>query len=483
MSFSRFLEMYEIEITGNRLTCDCSILTIKRKIGFLLQNNPSWKTRFKTWKCAWPEELKDRNILEINENHIIAQKKLEYCPVECSCFERCMDQTVVIDCEGRNLTKVPRIPSRGPLIELNLRNNNIRDIPVYPYFKNLLALYLTNNNIQQFNAMAVNNFKRIRVLHIDSNNLSSLPRNIEEPGFTNLALHDNAFKCSCNLKWMKNWLQKLHHRNQVKNIENVLCQSDSAEGVKAIYTLPDENFGCNETAEYKTVTNIIQEKTSTIIAVTLGSLLAMTLIIFILLLKYRRVMKAFMYAHFNWHPFDHIDDADSSKIYDAFVSYSEKQRQWVVNTLQERLENRHPPYKLCIHHRDFEIGAPIVRNILNSVEQSKRMVMVLSRNFLQSEWCMLEFRTAHHKALEDRLKLIIIMFDDVSMAELDEEMKLYMRTNTYVSVSDTWFWEKLIHAMPQSSVRELEERSKHDYDLIESLQRNTKKGYIRESFI
>lgn len=179
----------------------------------------------------------------------------------------------------------------------------------------------------------------------------------------------------------------------------------------------------------------------------------MNVIIFILLHKYRRTVKAFMYAHFNWHPFDRVDDLDSTKLYDAFVSYSEKERQWVVNTLQQRLENHRPPYKLCIHHRDFEVGEPIVRNILNSVEHSKCMLMVLSHNFLQSEWCMLEFRTAHHKALEDRLKLIIILFDDINFAQLDNEIKLYMRINTYLRVSDNWFWEKLIHAMPQSSIR------------------------------
>ena len=454
---TRFLELYEIDLTGNLLICDCSILGIKRKIETLLQSNRAWKSKYRTWKCAWPEELREQDILEINENHVIAQLKPKFCPVECSCFERCLDQTILIDCEGRNLTEVPRILSRGTMIELNLRNNNIRDIPVYPYMKNLLALYLTRNKIQHLNPMMVNNLKRIRILHVDSNNLTSLPRNIESLDFKHLALHDNIFKCSCNTRWMKNWLQRLNHRQQVEQIENVLCESDNNEHVKAIYTLPDENFGCNGTAIYNkntaNNTTIIQERTSTIIAVTLGSLLALNIVIFILLHKYRRIVKAFMYSHFNWHQFDRIDDFDSTKLYDAFVSYSEKERQWVVNTLQQRLENHHPPYKLCIHHRDFEVGAPIVRNILNSVEQSKRMLMVLSRNFLQSEWCMLEFRTAHHKVLEDRLRLIIILFDDVNLAELDNEMKLYMRTNTYLSVRDNWFWEKLIHAMPQSSIR------------------------------
>ena len=453
---TRFLEMYEIDLAGNLLICDCSIFGIKQKIEMLLISKYAWKSKFKTWKCAWPEELRDQNILEINENHVIAQKKPKFCPVECSCFERCLDQTILIDCEGRNLTKVPRILSRGAVIELNLRKNNIRDIPVYPYMKHLLALYLTQNKIQQLNPMMVNNLKRISILHVDSNNLTSLPRNIESLHFKNLALHDNAFKCTCNTRWMKNWLQRLNHRQQVVQIENVLCESENTEQVKAIYTLPDENFGCNGTAGHnKNVaekTTIIQERTSTIIAVTLGSLLALNVVIFMLLYKYRRTVKAFMYTYFNWHPFDRIDDSDSTKPYDAFVSYSEKERHWVVNTLQQRLENHHPPYKLCIHHRDFEVGAPIVRNILNSVEQSKRMLMVLSHNFLQSEWCMLEFRTAHHKVLEDRLKLIIILFDDINFAELDNEMKLYMRTNTYLRINDNWFWEKLIHAMPKSSI-------------------------------
>lgn len=317
---------------------------------------------------------------------------------------------------------------------------------------------MTRNKIQQLNPMMVDNLKQIRILHVDSNNLTSLPRNIESlHSLKNLALHDNVFKCSCNTRWIKNWLQRLNHRQQVEQIENVLCESDNTKQVKPIYILPDENFGCNGTSGHnKNVadkTTIIQERTSTVIAATLGSLLAMNVIMFILLHKYRRTVKAFMYAHFNWHPFDRVDDLDSTKLYDAFVSYSEKERQWVVNTLQQRLENHRPPYKLCIHHRDFEVGEPIVRNILNSVEHSKCMLMVLSHNFLQSEWCMLEFRTAHHKALEDRLKLIIILFDDINFAQLDNEIKLYMRINTYLRVSDNWFWEKLIHAMPQSSIR------------------------------
>lgn len=195
-------------------------------------------------------------------------------------------------------------------------------------------------------------------------------------------------------------------------------------------------------------------------------------------------MKVLMYTHFNWHPFDRVDDSDPRKIYDAFVSYSGSDHQWVVNTLQERLEHHDPPYKLCIHHRDFVVGAPIQENILNSVDQSKRMLMVLSRNFLKSEWCLLEFRAAHRKVLEDRMNyLIIILFDGINMDELDDEMKLYMRTNTYLSVSNKWFWEKLYYAMPQSTDRQFRARDLSSISWNAGMQYSTETVFKNEAYL
>ena len=140
-------------------------------------------------------------------------------------------------------------------------------------------------------------------------------------------------------------------------------------------------------------------------------------VVFILAYKYRGEVKVFIYTHFNWHPFNRVDESDPTiKIYDAFVSYSGADWEWVVNTLQERLETHDPPYKLCIHDRDFLAGAPIQENIMNSVNQSKRM---------------LEFRAAHQKVLEERTNyLIIILFDDVIMDDLDDEMKLHTCAQT-----------------------------------------------------
>lgn len=60
---------------------------------------------------------------------------------------------------------------------------------------------------------------------------------------------------------------------------------------------------------------------------------------------------------------------------------------------------------------------------------------------------MLEFCIVYYKVLEDCFKLIVILFDDVILDELDGEIKLYLCINIYFSIKDKWFWEKLIYVM------------------------------------
>ncbi len=158
---------------------------------------------------------------------------------------------------------------------------------------------------------------------------------------------------------------------------------------------------------------------------------------------------------FKWHPWDKGDEGIEGKDFDAFVSYSGDDYRWVCTVLRPRLEYQYN-YHLCVHDRDFLVGDTIFNNISQAVKRSRRMIMVLSRTFLKSQWCMLEFRAAHQRVLKDRTNyLIVILFEDVSNEDLDEELKLYLKTNTYLSLSNSWFWQKLIYAMPQTPIATL----------------------------
>ena len=71
--------------------------------------------------------------------------------------------------------------------------------------------------------------------------------------------------------------------------------------------------------------------------------------------------------------------------YDAFVMYSSKNCDWVVNVLVSHLESKENGYNICLHDRDFIPGSYIVDNIGQCIDQSNSLILVLTPDFIASE--------------------------------------------------------------------------------------------------
>ena len=74
--------------------------------------------------------------------------------------------------------------------------------------------------------------------------------------------------------------------------------------------------------------------------------------------------------------------------YDAFISYSSQDRDWVEKRLLLNLENA--GLRICIDFRDFEIGVPSLVNMENAVENSRKTLLVLTPAWIDSEWTQFE---------------------------------------------------------------------------------------------
>ncbi|KAJ8915045.1 hypothetical protein NQ315_016020 [Exocentrus adspersus] len=82
-------------------------------------------------------------------------------------------------------------------------------------------------------------------------------------------------------------------------------------------------------------------------------------------------------------------------IYDAFVSYSNEDRNFVVR-LVSILENCEPFIKLCVYDRDFQVGAMISESVLESVAKSRKTLLIISNNYAKSQWCRWKSQIAEH---------------------------------------------------------------------------------------
>jgi DNA-binding response OmpR family regulator len=74
--------------------------------------------------------------------------------------------------------------------------------------------------------------------------------------------------------------------------------------------------------------------------------------------------------------------------YDAFVSYSRRDLAWVAETLVPELDGA--GLAICVDYRDFEPGAHSLAEMERCVLESRCTVLVLSPDYVASEWTGLE---------------------------------------------------------------------------------------------
>ena len=99
---------------------------------------------------------------------------------------------------------------------------------------------------------------------------------------------------------------------------------------------------------------------------------------------------------------------DREKPYDAFLSYSHEDAEYVEGELLAGLEQPDDPahkFRCLIHTRDWSVGEMIPDQIMNSVESSRRTIIILSAAYIDSMWTKLEFRAAHKQALQDKTQV------------------------------------------------------------------------------
>ncbi|XP_052777288.1 protein eyes shut homolog [Mya arenaria] len=195
--------------------------------------------------------------------------------------------------------------------------------------------------------------------------------------------------------------------------------------------------------------------------------LLVALVILLVIMPYflwrRRVILVMKLVHY----FKGYEDDDDSK-WDAFISYKSNtpDEDFVVHTLFPKL-TLELGFSVNVHFKDFTPGEEITNNIIHAVENSRRTILIVSPNYLASNFAKFEWQTAQQRMLERRHRIIPILLEDVSSyhESMDPNLRQILASVTYIEwphdetatqKKTDKFWKRIELSMPKKKQKRTE---------------------------
>lgn len=469
-----------VDLNSNPIQCDCDLYSLLR---YTNEEMSQQALAFITLLmdqlvCDGPDKMKDTRLLSLKTADyncaLVDDDSSDPCAPDgmCECWLRPSDRTLILDCTARNLTEAPTniISGNADRVEVDLSGNSLRMAPSlmdngyekvrlidlsgnqiefinHSLISPNLEVRIKNINSYKFCGVSNNIFKSIfiyffQVLYLNGNQLSfidseTLEKIASNSSIRQLTLHDNPWRCDCQALTLLDFVQNGHELVSNRSVISCALTNWTLSSLRPIdlcpYPIPLIVIVCS-------------------IVAFLGLLVGAVVALFFF---YNQEIKIYLYSKNLCLWFITQEELDRDKTYDAFVSYSHRDHDFVIEQLVKKLEDGPKPYKLCIHVRDWLAGDWIPTQILRSVQESRRTVIVLSPHFIESEWGKMEFQAAHKKAISDKCaRVIIILYGDIDPASVeDPDLRDYLKMNTYIKWGDPWFYQKLRYALPHNKYR------------------------------
>ncbi|XP_062589584.1 toll-like receptor 4 isoform X2 [Saccostrea cucullata] len=140
------------------------------------------------------------------------------------------------------------------------------------------------------------------------------------------------------------------------------------------------------------------------------------------------------------------------KEYDGFVAYNTRDRKWIMSELVDVLEKKES-YKLCLHERNFLPVGFHVDNIFENMEASRKLLLVLTNNFMQDQWCQFETIIANQKLADgNKNNILLILLDNIDSKHFTAALKTLLKEAESVEWTSNLngrklFWKKIKNFM------------------------------------
>lgn len=426
------------------------------------------------------------------------------CPKNCSCYHDQAWSSNMVDCGNHNSQFLPkRVPA--DVTELYLDGNNYPELDVAQFRKHsklrhlflnaskieiirnrtffglstLQTLHLHDNKLQKLHGFefeqlirlkelnlhnnqlsfignqSFSHLKALQILRIDGNQLTTawlwqlLPSlQSNEVQLQKLWMGRNPWSCRC--RFLQEMTQFVADNALIiQDAQDIYCVEEEGSAQRELDF--NSTSACSDfylSSSSSGIAHFILFNDYIPLLITMLATICL-LIIFIILFIFREPLKLWFFSHYGFFgpPCD-----DPEKLYDAVIFHSPKDIDYVIKHIANEFESGRPPnLRMCLQYRDLNEDASYIQ-LLETACASRKIVILLTRNFLQTEWVRFDLRRAMHEALRGRpYKLVIIEDSDASLeAENDIELVPYLKASGVARIrrNDRNFVDKLRYAMP-----------------------------------
>ncbi|XP_072233945.1 toll-like receptor 1 [Leuresthes tenuis] len=383
---SDFPKLRQLSLSKNRFSSLSFISKKMQEMKTLEALDLSFNSIHLDGDCYWPVQLIELSL----GNNNLGNDVFKYLS---SNFERIdLSKTGITTIMQENLSRFPK------LTHLKLSSNSIQVIPSDLTIPMLISLYVDQNAITSISREVLAGLPRLKTLKAGS----------------------NPFFCSCDSYWFVTAFNKSLLLNWP--LDYTCSAPPSFAGLLL--------------SEYKT--SKLSCETWLQAAITLPLVIAISATIGLVFYKcdgvwYTKML--WVWIRMKKRGKKHSNMLKNvSFCYHAFISYSHQDSDWVDSQLVPSLEGT--GFSLCVHERDFVPGEWIIDNIINCVESSYKTLFVLSKHFVQSDWCNYELFFAQHRSISiQQDSLVFILLEPIPTDCLSKRflrLRTLLRQQTYL---------------------------------------------------
>ncbi|XP_024936811.1 toll-like receptor 13 isoform X2 [Cephus cinctus] len=374
---------------------------------------------------------------------------------------------------GVGLRNISMVTSLTSLKTLNIRCNNIVNLEnVFHAFTKLQYLDVSWNFLTSWDEIIFTNNINLKIVFLHSNSLNVITDAmlLDMKTLHYLSLGNNQLICNCNLKKLMEYVRLENDASFETRWESYSAINNNTTSLIVVDYHQPTTYLCFDTSSSEIIvfTNTsefctVQDMNKFFPALGYAVYTTLFLVIAILLVSGLIYWKWWYIRYYavtikNATVFGYINSnrtEDRIYVYDVFVSYSDENRNWVIQELLPNIEDS-TSIKICLHERDFQVGVSILENIISGMDLSRMFLLVISDSFLKSQWCQFEMYLAQHRLLEMcRDCLILVLLEEIPKNMRPKILQYLMITKTYIvwpkngndNCAKKIFWQRLKKAL------------------------------------